>query len=191
VVSREIFNKQLSKGRIGESWFLDMAKEHWDEVYDYTNFALWEQTQKSGIDFGFKNREWSSEIYTDVKSNLYYNQYKNDWEFGIEYSKWSSLHKKYHGREEEKGWIQDSKSNRIYHTEVLGSKEDGYFSEGRYVYYDLDEMRSFIYREWDRPKNNWIQSLSYIGTKWSDYSCIIPVRMSDERFNKCIKKWEI
>ena len=56
-VSKAIFKKQLSKGRIGEAWFLDMARQHWDEVYDYTNFDMWKETQKMGIDFGFKNKK--------------------------------------------------------------------------------------------------------------------------------------
>ncbi len=185
-VSKAIFKKQLSKGRIGEAWFLDMARQHWDEVYDYTNFDMWKETQKMGIDFGFKNKNWSNEITTDVKSNLYYSEYQNDWEFGIEYLKWHHSKKNEHKREEEDGWVQDSKSDRIYHTEVT----DG-FATGRYVYYDLHEMRNFIYREWDKSEDSWIRKLSYISGKMGDYTQIIPVRMSEEKFKPYIRKWEI
>ena len=99
---------------------------------------------------------------------------------------WKSAKKDEHNREEEDGWIQDSKSDRIYHTEV----KDG-VATGRYVYYDLQEMRNFIYREYDRPKNNCIQDLKYVSGKMGDYTEIIPVRKSDERFNSYIRKWEI
>jgi len=185
-MGKAIFEKQLSKGKIGEAWFRTMADQHWDEYYDYTNYKLWENTQKMGIDFGFKNNSWPNEITADVKSNLYYNEYRNDWEFGIEYSKWHHSKKDEHKREAEDGWIQDSRSDRIYHTEVT----DG-VATGRYVYYDLHEMRNFIYREYDRPKNNWIQDLKYVSGKMGDYTEIIPVRKSDERFNSYIRKWEI
>ena len=84
---------------------------------------------------------------------------------------------------EDAGWIQDSKANRIYHYE-RGTKN--------YLYYDLDEMRSFIFREWDRP-NGWLQQFpnSYIASYKSDYARIIPVKVNDERFKHLIRKIEI
>ena len=88
-----------------------------------------------------------------------------------------------HKRQPQVGWIQDSRANRIYH-----------FERGtmNYVYYDLDEMRSFIFREWDRP-NGWLQKFgnSYIGTYKSDYARIIPVSIHDERFKDLIRKIDI
>ena len=40
------------------------------------SLCVWKETQKMGIDFGFKNKNWSNEITTDVKSNLYYSEYQ-------------------------------------------------------------------------------------------------------------------
>ena len=58
-----------------------------------------------------------------------------------------------------------------------------------YLYYDLDEMRSFIFREWDRP-NGWLQKFpnSYVASYKSDYARIIPVKINDERFKPYIRQ---
>ena len=74
------------------------------------------------------------------------------------------------------------RANRIYH-----------FERGtmNYVYYDLDEMRSMIFREWDKGPNHWLQKLSYVGSRKSDYARLIPVRLTDERFKHLIRKISI
>ena len=185
-MSKAIFTKQLSKGRIGEAWFLDMARQHWDIVEDYTDYEKYKDKQESGIDFGFKNEDWDDMMYTDVKSNLKFSNYSKEWEFGIEYKKWHFSKIEEHGREEEDGWIHDSLSDRIYHMEVNKG-----IASGRYVYYDLREMRSFIYREWDKSEDSWIRKLSYISGEMGDYTQIIPIRKSDKRFAPFIRKWEI
>ena len=187
-MSKTLFKKQFTKGKAGELAFREMAHSQWDEVYDYTDYNMWKDIQGKGIDFGFKNRSWSSEITTDVKSNLWYNQYNNSYQFDIEYLKWHPDEFSKHGRKKELGWLQDSISNRIYHMEIL--REFGkWLGTGNYAYYDLEEMRSFIYREWDRPEhNNWIKKIAYIGTKESDYAYLIPVRLNDERFKHLIRK---
>jgi hypothetical protein len=187
-MSKALFVKQLTKGKAGELAFREMAQSQWDEVYDYTNYEMWKDVQGKGIDYGFKNKSWSSEITTDVKSNFCYNKYNNCYQFDLEYTKWHPAKFSEHGREEELGWIQDSQSNRIYHMEII-QENNKWIATGSYVYYDLYEMRSFIYREWDRPEhNNWIQKIAYIGTKQSDYAHLIPVKLDDKRFKHLIRK---
>ena len=181
--STELFQHQLRKGREGEDAFRIMANNHFDEVIDYTNYEMWKDIQGKGIDFGFKMNSWQTEKTCDVKTNLFYqdNQYHTGYVFNIEYSKWHPKHINEHNRKEEEGWIQDSKANRIYH-----------FEKGtmNYVYYDLDEMRSFIYREWDRP-NSWLQKMSYVAGYNSDYATMIPIRINDDRFKHLIRKIDI
>ena len=187
-MSRTIFRKQLTKGKAGELGFSEMGRSHWDEVYDYTDHTMWKEVQEKGIDFGFKNKVWSSEITVDVKSNFYYSEYNKGFQFDIEYSKWHPSKFHLHNRKEEVGWIQDSQANRIYHMEIVKENNKWVATES-YVYYDLDEMRSFIYREWDRPNyTNWIKKIAYIGTDQSDYTHLIPVRLNDERFKHLIRK---
>jgi len=187
-MSRTLFRKQLTKGKAGELGFSEMGRSHWDEVYDYTDHKLWKEVQEKGIDFGFKNKVWSSEITVDVKSNFYYNVYNKCFQFDIEYSKWHPSKFHLHNREEEVGWIQDSQANRIYHMEIV-KENNKWIATGSYVYYDLDEMRSFIYREWDRLEfTNWIKKEAYIGTVQSDYTHLIPVRVDDERFKHLVRK---
>ena len=187
-MSKQLFKKQLNKGRVCEIGFHQMAISHWDEVYDYTNYDMWKDVQGKGIDFGFKNKAWPSEITVDVKANFYFSEYNQGIQFDIEYSKWHPSKFHLHNREEEVGWIQDSQANRIYHMEKI-KKNNKWITTGNYTYYDLDEMRSFIYREWDRPDySNWIKKIAYIGTEQSDYAHLIPVRLDDERFKHLIRK---
>ena len=181
MTQQQLFQTQLRKGREGEDAFRIMANEHFDEVIDYTNYSMWKDVQEKGIDFGFKMKEWPDEITCDVKTNLFYqdNNYHQGYVFNIEYEKWCEEEYHNHKRQPQEGWIQDSKANRIYH-----------FERGtmNYVYYDLDEMRSFIFREWDKGPNSWLQKMSYIASIKSDYARIIPVRLTDERFKHLIRK---
>ena len=187
-MSNVLFVKQLTKGKVGEKAFGKMANSQWDEVYDYTNYEMWEAVQGKGIDFGFKNKGWPNEITTDVKSNFYYSEYNKCYQFDLEYSKWHPSKFNLHNREEQVGWIQDSQANRIYHMEIV-KVNNKWIATGSYTYYDLDEMRSFIYREWDRPDySNWIQKIAYIGTEQSDYAHLIPIRVDDRRFKHLIRK---
>ena len=188
----QLFNKQLTKGKVGELAFLDMANKHFDEVYPYTNYEMWKDVQGKGIDFGFKMNEWQNEIYCDVKSNLYYqdNEYYRGWIMPIEYEKWSKEHFNKHNREVEPGWIQDSQAHRIYHWDVR-KENNSWIPTQNYVYYDLDEMRSFIYREWDKGPSSWLQKMSFVATWDSDYTRLIPVRLTDDRFKHLIRKINI
>ena len=181
--STELFKHQLRKGKEGEDAFRIMANNHFDEVNDYTNYEMWKDIQSKGIDFGFKMNSWQTEKTCDVKTNLYHqdNQYYTGYIFNIEYAKWHPKHINEHKRTEEEGWIQDSKANRIYHYE-RGTMN--------YLYYDLDEMRRFIYREWDRP-NSWLQKMSYVAGYNSDYATMIPIRINDDRFKHLIRKIDI
>tara|TARA_R110001583_G_C5453390_1_gene391127 strand:- start:82 stop:648 length:567 start_codon:yes stop_codon:yes gene_type:complete len=185
MTSQELFNLQLRKGREGEDAFRIMANVHYDEVNDYTNYEMWKDIQEKGIDFGVKKNTWSNEITVDVKTNLYYqdNEYYKGYVFNIEYEKWANEKFNKHNREVELGWVQDSKASRIYHYE-RGTMN--------YLYYDLDEMRSFIFREWDRP-NGWLQKFpnSYVASYKSDYARIIPIKINDKRFKHLIRKIEI
>ena len=183
MTQQQLFETQLRKGREGEDAFRIMANKHFDEVVDYTNYKMWRGVQSKGIDFAFKQRHWSDYITCDVKTTMFYqdNNYHQGYVFNIEYEKWCQEEYHNHKKAIHDGWIQDSRANRIYH-----------FERGtmNYVYYDLDEMRSFIYREWDRP-NGWLQKLSYIGSRKSDYARLIPVRLTDERFKHLIRKVSI
>ena len=178
-----LFATQLRKGREGEDAFRIMANKHYDEVNDYTNYKMWKDIQSKGIDFGFKMKSWQSEKYCDVKTNLFYqdNSYHNGYVFNIEYEKWCPEMFSKHNKNVEEGWIQDSKANRIYH-----------FEKGtmNYLYYDLDEMRSFVYREWDKL-NSWLRKMSYVASYNSDYARMIPVKINDERFRHLIRKIDI
>ena len=61
--------------------------------------------------------------------------------------------------------------------------------DNNYIYYDLDRMRSFIFREWDKPEDkNWIKDLAYVGGKKSDYALLLPIAVSDRRFKPYIKQ---
>ena len=182
--STELFQHQLRKGREGEDAFRIMANNHFDEVNDYTNYEMWKDIQSKGIDFGFKMNHWNEEKTCDVKTNLYYqdNQYYTGYLFNLEYNKWDSKYINEHNRTEEDGWIQDSIADRIYHYEK---------GTMNYVYYDLNEMRSFIFREWDKGPKYWLQKLSYTAGYNSDYATMIPVRLNDERFKHLIRKIDI
>jgi hypothetical protein len=181
MASRTLFNTQLHKGRTGEHSFKTLALNHYDEVTDYTDYNKHRDIQKRGIDFGFKMNNWATEITCDVKTNLYHqdNAFYTGYVFSIEYEKWCDEAVDAHNRKSEMGWIQDSKANRIYHFER---------GTDHYLYYDLDDMRKFIYKEWDRPTNNWIKDLSYIAGYNSDFARIIPVRLNDTRFTTLIRK---
>ena len=188
----QLFNKQLTKGRAGELGFFSMAKNYFDEVNDYTDHTMWKDIQEKGIDYGFIKNKWSTEIYCDVKSNLYYqdNEYYKGWIMPIEYEKWSKEHFNKHNREVEPGWIQDSQAHRIYHWDVR-KENNSWIPTQNYVYYDLDEMRSFIYREWDKGPSSWLQKMSFVATWDSDYTRLIPVRLTDDRFKHLIRKINI
>tara|TARA_Y100001963_G_scaffold19490_1_gene24662 strand:- start:613 stop:1206 length:594 start_codon:yes stop_codon:yes gene_type:complete len=188
----QLFNKQLTKGRVGEMCFHSMSRNHFDEVNDYTNHTMWKDVQEKGIDFGFKMNSWQNEKTCDVKANLYYqdNQYYTGWVMPIEYEKWCPEYYDKHKREVQPGWIQDSKANRIYHWDVR-KENNSWIPTQNYVYYDLDEMRSFIFREWDKGPTGWLQKMSFVATWDSDYTRLIPVRLTDERFKHIIRKINI
>jgi hypothetical protein len=186
-----LFEKQLKKGRVGELAFQKMALKHFDEVFDYSSdYERWKNVQGKGIDFGVKMDSWEHEIKVDVKSNLYFSKYSNCYAFDIEYEKWHPSKKNMHNRVCEEGWIQDSKSNRIYHMEII-RENNRWVATGNYLYYDLEEMRSFVYKEWDKSETSWIRKNAYVGTKESDYAHLIPVRLTDERFKHLIRRIEI
>jgi hypothetical protein len=125
-MSRTLFGKQLTKGKAGEVGFGEMGRSHWDEVYDYTDHTMWKEVQEKGIDFGFKNKVWSSEITVDVKSNFYYSEYNKGFQFDIEYSKWHPSKFHLHNRKEEVGWIQDSQANWIKKIAYIGTDQSDY-----------------------------------------------------------------
>ena len=90
--------------------------------------------------------------------------------------------KKYVGTDNEKdGWFLTSKAHRIYHWQ----NKDKF----NYLYYDLEAMRNFVLREWNKPKDvNWIKKLSYVAGDNSDNALLIPICINDDKFKPYIRQ---
>ena len=115
----ERFGIRGEKGSAGEVWMYNKLKERYT-VKDYrTDFVL--QTQ--GIDFGISLPAWRREFTLDVKTNLY-TPPENWYGFKLELQ-----------RANKAGWLFTSKADRIYHVNAF---------QGKYLYYDLNEMRYYI-----------------------------------------------
>ena len=122
----EAYPSTAGKGRNGEEWMLKELQRQYPEVTDYTkDMAM----QRRGIDFSIHHPKWQREYYLDVKNNLYID-HKNSSETSLllELSKANGV----------PGWFVTSQSDRIYHV-------NSYL--GRYVYYDLAQMRRWIISE--------------------------------------------
>ena len=107
-----------AKGEAGEEFILKRLQEQY-QVSDYRNDMI---QQSQGIDFGIKHTSWRREYTLDSKNNLFidngYYAFKIELEFG--------------GKA---GWFYTSKADRIYHTNAY---------LGKYLYYDLNELRYFV-----------------------------------------------
>jgi len=107
-----------AKGEVGEEFILKKLQEQY-QVSDYRNDMI---QQSQGIDFGIKHPSWRREYTLDSKNNLFidtdYYAFKIELEF--------------RGKA---GWFYTSKADRIYHTNAY---------LGKYLYYDLNELRYFV-----------------------------------------------
>lgn len=107
-----------AKGEVGEEFILKRLQEQY-QVSDYRNDMI---QQSQGIDFGIKHPSWRREYTLDSKNNLFidngYYAFKIELEF-----------------REKAGWFYTSKADRIYHTNAY---------LGKYLYYDLNELRYFV-----------------------------------------------
>jgi len=107
-----------AKGEVGEEFILKKLQEQY-QVSDYRNDMI---QQSQGIDFGIKHPSWRREYTLDSKNNLFID---NDYyAFKIELE--------FRGKA---GWFYTSKADRIYHTNAY---------LGKYLYYDLNELRYFV-----------------------------------------------
>ncbi len=107
-----------AKGEAGEEFILKRLQEQY-QVSDYRNDMI---QQSQGIDFGIKHPSWRREYTLDSKNNLFID---NDYyAFKIELE--------FRGKA---GWFYTSKADRIYHTNAY---------QGKYLYYDLNELRYFV-----------------------------------------------
>ena len=107
-----------TKGSDGETYMYNVLKSKY-QVNDYRQDII---MQSQGIDFGIKDPKWRREFTLDVKTNLYIE--KDFYAFKIELQ-----------RENKAGWFYNSRADRIYHVNAY---------MGRYLYYDLNEMRYYI-----------------------------------------------
>jgi len=186
--SNKLFNKQFSKGKVGEEYFEHViAKDYFDELYMYNDFnnPVDRRYQIDGIDGYIKDNKWDNKYFIEIKSNLTYNPILKDFSACLEFNKWDISEQQHHGNDEEEGYIQDSKAHRIYHLEVINTKntKSGFVGTGNWVYYDLPTMRNFIHREWNKPKaTNWIRALSFVGGYNSNYARLISMSVKDSRF---------
>ena len=78
--------------------------------------------QSQGIDFGIKEPNWRREFTLDAKTNLYIE--REYYAFKIELQ-----------RENKAGWFYTTKADRINHVNSY---------TGKYLFYDLNEMRYYI-----------------------------------------------
>lgn len=112
------FGRLGTKGANGERWLLERLSKRYQTTDYRDDFVM--QTQ--GIDFGIKEPSWRREFTLDVKTNLYIE--KDFYAFKIELQ-----------RENKAGWFYTAKADRIYHV-------NSYI--GKYLYYDLNQMRYYI-----------------------------------------------
>ena len=112
------FGSVGAKGAQGETWLLEKLNQRY-QTHDYRQDFI---MQSQGIDFGIFDSSWRREYTLDVKTNLYIE--KDFYAFKIELQ-----------RENKAGWFYRSKADRIYHVNT-------YY--GKYLYYDLNEMRYYI-----------------------------------------------
>ena len=112
------FGNLGTKGANGETWLYRVLSKRY-QTSDYRQDYI---MQTQGIDFGIKEPNWRREYTLDVKTNLYIEQ--DFYAFKIELQ-----------RENKAGWLYTSKADRIYHVNSY---------TGRYLYYDLNEMRYYI-----------------------------------------------
>ena len=106
------------KGEAGEEFMYKMLQLDYT-VSDYRKDLI---IQGQGIDFGIRRPEWNREYTLDVKNNLYLDS--SYYAFKIEIQSGT-----------EAGWFFTSKADRIYHTNAYS---------GRYLYYNLNELRYFV-----------------------------------------------
>ena len=114
----EKFGALGNKGAKGETWLFERLSKRY-QTSDYRKDAI---MQSQGIDFGIKEPNWRREFTLDVKSNLYIE--REYYAFKIELQ-----------RENKAGWFYTSKADRIYHVNSY---------TGKYLFYDLNEMRYYI-----------------------------------------------
>ena len=114
----EKFGALGNKGAKGETWLFEKLSKRY-QTSDYRKDAI---MQSQGIDFGIKEPNWRREFTLDVKSNLYIE--REYYAFKIELQ-----------RENKAGWFYTYKADRIYHVNSY---------TGKYLFYDLNEMRYYI-----------------------------------------------
>ena len=114
----EKFGALGNKGAKGETWLFERLSKRY-QTSDYRKDAI---MQSQGIDFGIKEPNWRREFTLDAKSNLYIE--REYYAFKIELQ-----------RENKAGWFYTSKADRIYHVNSY---------TGKYLFYDLNEMRYYI-----------------------------------------------
>jgi hypothetical protein len=115
-----------AKGRSGEQWMFEELKRQYHTVTDYTRDM---NMQRRGIDFSIQHPKWQREYYLDVKNNLYIDHNNpHDTSILLELSKANGI----------PGWFITSQADRIYHV-------NSYL--GRYVFYDLAQMRRWVMYE--------------------------------------------
>ena len=114
----EKFGALGNKGAKGETWLFERLSKRY-QTSDYRKDAI---MQSQGIDFGIKEPNWRREFTLDAKTNLYIE--REYYAFKIELQ-----------RENKAGWFYTSKADRIYHVNSY---------TGKYLFYDLNEMRYYI-----------------------------------------------
>jgi hypothetical protein len=133
------FGKVGAKGESGENYLYEVLKNQYT-VSDYrTDMVM--QTQ--GIDFGIKKPEWRREYTLDVKNTLYIEKNNEYIAFKIELE-----------CNKQPGWFFTSKADRIYHTNAY---------MGKYLYYNLDEMRYYVNKKLIAQDTSTFKILEYNG----------------------------